>query len=167
MKKKIIITATFAACLALCAAVWPQTEMLEETPLPSQQPAVTAPQPTLPEPEKLVLTVTTEKEMVETHEAEPALGATSEEPDIPMQETEKQAETEREPAPPVHPELIQAQSAQPEPEVMPEPEQEASDSNLENMVYVEGFGWIESQGPNHVEYAEDMYENGNKIGSMG
>ena len=35
------------------------------------------------------------------------------------------------------------------------------------MVYVEGFGWIESQGPNHVEYAEDMYENGNKIGIMG
>ena len=26
---------------------------------------------------------------------------------------------------------------------------------------------IESQGLNHVEYAEDMYENGNKIGIMG
>ena len=35
------------------------------------------------------------------------------------------------------------------------------------MVYVPGFGWIQSEGPNHVEYAEDMYENGNKIGSMG
>lgn len=35
------------------------------------------------------------------------------------------------------------------------------------MVYVEGFGWIENQGPNHVEYAEDMYENGNKVGIMG
>lgn len=34
-------------------------------------------------------------------------------------------------------------------------------------VYVPGFGWIESQGPNHAEYAEDMYENGNKIGIMG
>lgn len=33
--------------------------------------------------------------------------------------------------------------------------------------YVEGFGWIESQGPNYIEYAADMYENGNKIGSMG
>ena len=60
MKKKIIIASAIAACFALCAAVWPQTEMLEETPLPSQKPAVTAPQPTLPEPEKLVLTVTTE-----------------------------------------------------------------------------------------------------------
>ena len=35
------------------------------------------------------------------------------------------------------------------------------------MVYVPGFGWIQSEGPNHVEYAEDMYENGNKIGTMG
>mgnify|MGYP003290938304 CR=1 FL=1 len=167
MKKIIIVTTAITACIALCAIVWPQAETVEVTPILDEIPTVTTPQPTLPEPEEVVLTATTEKEMVETHEAEPALGATSEEPDIPMQETEKQAETEREPAPPVHPELIQAQSAQPEPEVMPEPEQEASDSNLENMVYVEGFGWIESQGPNHVEYAEDMYENGNKIGSMG
>lgn len=35
-----------------------------------------------------------------------------------------------------------------------------------DMVYVPGFGWIESQGPNQVEYAGDMYENGTKIGSM-
>ena len=35
------------------------------------------------------------------------------------------------------------------------------------MVYVPGFGWIQSEGPNHVEYAEDMYENGNKIGYFG
>ena len=35
------------------------------------------------------------------------------------------------------------------------------------MIYVEGFGWIESQGPNQVEYAEDMDEDGNKIGTMG
>ena len=39
-------------------------------------------------------------------------------------------------------------------------------NGLADMVYVPGFGWIESQGPNHVEYAEDMYENGNKIGIM-
>ena len=47
MKKKIIITATFAACLALCAAVWPQAETVKETPLPSEMTAVTALQPTL------------------------------------------------------------------------------------------------------------------------
>ena len=69
--------------------------------------------------------------------------------------------------------------ATPSGEVQASPEQNAtppqepgsasasSDSSPYNMVYVPGFGWIESQGPNHVEYAEDMYENSNKIGIMG
>ena len=50
---------------------------------------------------------------------------------------------------------------QQEPEPAPVP-----DNEPDNMVYVPGFGWVESQGSNHVEYAEDMYENGNKIGIM-
>ena len=49
----------------------------------------------------------------------------------------------------------------------PEPAPASPDSAPDNMVYVPGFGWIESQGPNHAEYVEDMYENGNKIGIMG
>ena len=44
---------------------------------------------------------------------------------------------------------------------------EEADSAPDNMVFVLDFGLIESQGINHVEYAEDMYENGNKIGIMG
>ena len=60
-----------------------------------------------------------------------------------------------EPAP-VHP--TQSESA---------PEPIANDNELADMVYVPGFGWIQSEGPNHVEYAEDMYENGNKNGTMG
>ena len=163
MKKRFIITATIGACLALCAAVWPQAETVEKSPLPSETPAVTASQPTPTEPEKLVLTVTTEKEVVEIPEAGPAPETTSEEPTTP--EREKQAEAEQEPATPAQPEPIQAPPAQSEPEPTLEPE--ASENSSEDMVYVEGFGWIESQGPNQVEYAEDMYENGNKIGSMG
>ena len=55
------------------------------------------------------------------------------------------------------------------PELTPEPPavQTATEPQTGGMVYVPGFGWIESQGPNRVEYAADMYENGNKIGSMG
>ena len=58
----------------------------------------------------------------------------------------------------------------PEQDVTPPQESEptpAPDSAPDNMVYVPGFGWIESQGSNHAEYAEDMYENDNKIGIMG
>lgn len=32
--------------------------------------------------------------------------------------------------------------------------------------YLPGFGYIENSGPNQENHAEDMYENGNKIGSM-
>ena len=165
MKKRIIVASAIAACLALCAAVWPQNEAVEKTPLPSELPAVTAPQPTIPEPDEVVLTATTEKEMVEVPEAEPAPDVTSEEPTTP--EIEKQAEAEQESTQPAQSKPIQPPPTQPEPEPTPESEPETSNSNSEDMVYVEGFGWIESQGANQVEYAEDMYENGNKIGSMG
>ena len=49
MKKRIIVTAAITACLALCAAVWPQTEVVEETLAPPQIPAVTAPEPIVAE----------------------------------------------------------------------------------------------------------------------
>ena len=167
MRKRIIATTAITACFALCAAVWPQSKAVEETPRPTPAPAVTAPQPTLPEQEEVVLTATTEKEMVDVPAAEPVPEATAEEPATPAPEMETQAEAEQESAPPAQPEPILLPPTQPEPEPMPESVPEASDSNSEDMVYVEGFGWIESQGPNQVEYAEDMYENGSKIGSMG
>ena len=145
MKKRIIIAAAFTACLALCAAVWPQTEKVERTPAPSETTAVTTPRPTLPEAEKPVLPVVTEKKETEMPEDEP--------------------EAEQKSAPPMQTDPTPVQPAQPEPKSAPEPI--ANDNELADMVYVPGFGWIESQGSNHVEYAEDMYENGNKIGIMG
>ena len=42
-----------------------------------------------------------------------------------------------------------------------------SDLQPGDIVYVEGFGWLEYQGPNHCEYGADISENGNKIGIMG
>ena len=71
MKNRIIIAAAFTACLALCAAVWPQTEKVGETPTLSETATVIAPQPTLPEAEKPVLPVVTEKKETEMPEDEP------------------------------------------------------------------------------------------------
>ena len=62
---------------------------------------------------------------------------------------------------------IPAPEITPAPESTPEPTPTVIDSQSGDMVYVPGFGWLESQGPNHVEYSEDMYENDNKIGIMG
>ena len=163
MKKRIIIAVAFTACLALCAAVWPQTEKVGKTPAPSETAAVTTPRPTLPEAEKPVLPVVTEKKESEMPEAESAPEVATEELPIPVPEIEDEAETEQKSAPPTQTDPTLVQPAQPE----SAPEPKANDNELADMVYVPGFGWIQSEGPNHVEYAEDMYENGNKIGTMG
>ena len=165
MKKRIIIAAAITACLALCAAMWPQAETVGETPTPSETTAVIAPQPTLPEAEKPVLPVVTEKKETEMPEDESALEVATEELPIPVPEIEDEAEAEQECVPPTQTDSIPVQPTQPEPKSAPEPI--ANDNELADMVYVPGFGWIQSEGPNHVEYAEDMYENGNKIGTMG
>ena len=157
MKKKNIIAATFTACLALCAAVWPQAETIEETPAPHQTTTVNAQEAT-------VVELKTEVETVPLAEKEKA--------EILQQEQTQESAPEPEPVPT---ETLTAPEVQltPEQESVTEPapetvtNQTAIEPQAGDMVYVEGFGWIESQGPNHVEYAEDMYENGNKIGIMG
>ena len=163
MKKRIIIATAFTACLALCAAVWPQTEKVEKTPTPSETAAATTPRPTLPEAEKPALPVVTEKKESEMLEAESAPEGAAEELPIPAPEIEDEPVAEQKSAPPMQTDPTPVQPAQPE----SAPEPIANDNELADMVYVSGFGWIQSEDPNHVKYAEDMYENGNKIGTMG
>lgn len=153
MKKQIITTAAFAACLALCAAVWPQKQPAEETPALPTPVAVIATQPEVPEIPEIE-----EVKLSEEEKARATLPELGEEAGIVPEPSPAQASPASEV--PVPPE--QDATPQQEPEPAPEP-----DSEPDNMVYVPGFGWIERQGPNHVEYAEDMYENGNKIGIMG
>ena len=163
MKKRIIIATAFTACLALCAAVWPQTEKVEKTPTPSETTAATTPRPTLPEAEKPALPVVTEKKESEMLEAESALEVATEELPVPAPEIEDEPMAEQKSAPPMQTEPAPVHPTQSE----SAPEPIANDNELADIVYVPGFGWIESQGPNQVENAEDMYENGNKIGIMG
>ena len=61
--KKRIVTAVITACLALCAAVWPQPDTREERPVPIPTHAVTAP--------KADAATTAEKKNTETPRAEP------------------------------------------------------------------------------------------------
>ena len=128
--KKRIVTAVITACLALCAAVWPQPDTRGERPAPIPTHAVTAP--------KADAATTAERKNMEMPRAEPdeELGA------VPVPAS-------AEPTPAV-------ETPQPTIELQPGDE-----------VYIPGFGWVPYEGPNHREYAADMYENGNKIGSMG
>ena len=163
MKNRIIIAAAFTACLALCAAVWPQTEKVEKPPTPSETANVTTPRPTLPEPEELILPAITGKKESEMSETKSAQETTTEELLVPAPEMEDEPMAEQKSAPPMQTEPAPVHPTQSE----SAPEPIANDNELADIVYVPGFGWIESQGPNQVEYAEDMYENGNKIGIMG
>ncbi|WOC75115.1 DUF6550 family protein [Intestinibacillus sp. NTUH-41-i26] len=151
--KKRIITAAVAACLALWAAVWPQDEPAGETPTPTTPAAVIATQPEVPE-----IPGTEEVISPKEEKTEAILPELVEEADIVPEPSPAQTPPASEVPVPLE------QDAEPRQEPEPAP---APDSAPDNMVYVPGFGWIESLGPNHVEYAEDMYENGNKIGSMG
>lgn len=149
MKQRIVAAATFAACLALCAAVWPQNQPAGETPALPTPAAVIATQPEVQEIAEIEEVIPPEEE-----KAEATLLELVEKADIVPEPSPAQTPPASEvPAPP-------EQNATPQQEPKPAPA-------LDNMVYVPGFGWIESQGPNHVEYAEDMYENGNKIGIIG
>ena len=137
-------------------------ETVEETPALSQTPAVSAPEPIVAEA-KL--------------ETEIDLPPEKEKAGIPQSEQTQEAVTEPKSAPAETPAIQSAPEPAPVPEVSYglAPEQAAeppvAKTTIEppsgDMVYVPGFGWIQSEGPNHVEYAEDMYENGNKIGIMG
>lgn len=151
--KKRIITAAVAACLALCAAVWPQDEPARETPALPTPAAVIATQPEVPEIPEIEEVKSSEEE-----KARETLPELVEEADIVPEPSPAQTPPASEV--PVPPEQDATPPQEPEPAPIP-------DSEPDNMVHVPGFGWIESQGANHVEYAEDMYENGNKIGSMG
>ena len=153
MMKRIITVIAFAACLALCAAVWPQKQPVGETPAPSTPAAVIATQPEVPKMPEMKEVITPEEE-----KSEATLQELVEEADIALVPSPAQT------PPPSEVPIPPEQNATPQQEPEPAP---APDSEPDNMVYLPGFGWIESQGPNHAEYAEDMYENGNKIGIMG
>ena len=95
MKNRIIIAAAFAACLALCAAVWTQTEKVEKTPTPSETTAVTTPRPTPPETEERVLPAIVEKQESGIPEAESAPEGAAEELPIPAPEIEDEPVAEQ------------------------------------------------------------------------
>ena len=163
--KKTIMAIMIAACIALCAAVWPQSKAPEETPVQPSTPAVCATEATVAELKTEVETTPpTEKEKEASPQTEVPQEVPTESEPAPI---EMPAAPQEQPAP--EPKATSEAAPESTPELTPEPPavQTATEPQTGDMVYVPGFGWIESQGPNRVEYAADMYENGNKIGSMG
>lgn len=137
----------------MCRCVATEATSRGNTPALSTPAAVIATQPEVPAMPEMKEVITPEEEKSEATRQELV-----EEADITLGPSPAQTPPPSEvPVPP-------EQDATPQQE--PEPNQASPESEPANMVYVPGFGWIESQGPNHAEYAEDMCENGNKMGIM-
>ncbi len=154
MKKSIIPAAIL--CTVLFVGMGNQSGgETEPTPLPMQVEATAAP--------------TLEMEVPELKAEEPIVKVVSPTP----LSTSKPALTPElipESTPMLTPTLTQTPA--PIPTSVPTPTPLAAPSTPQpvqvgDMVYVPGFGWVESQGEGTVIYDEMMYENGNKVGSMG
>lgn len=154
--KKFVIATMIAAGIAMCATVWPHGNVVEETPAPAVETAVSAKKATVVE--------------IETEEKSASLAEMENE--VPQQEASQKERPEPKTGPietPVASELqlstgqVPAKNSAPEP-TPPHPPEELQPGDK---VYVAGFGWLEYEGPNHCEDGTDIYENGNKIGIMG
>ena len=153
--KKLIIVTMITACVALCAAVWPHGNAVEETPVPAAGTAVSARKATIVE-----ITEKNSASLTEMENEVPQQEASQEERHEPETESiETPADSELQPSTGQTPTKI----SMPE----PTPPQPAKELQPGDKVYVAGFCWVEYEGPNRCEDGADIYENGNKIGIMG
>ena len=154
--KKFVIATMISAGVAMCAAVWPHGNVVEETPAPAVETAVSAKKATVVE--------------IETEENSASLAEMENE--VPQQEAFQEERPEPETESIETPADSELQlSAEQMPAKNSVPEQTLSQPSKElqpgDKVYVAGFGWVEYEGPNHCEDGTDIYEDGNKIGIMG
>ena len=154
--KKFVIATMIAAGVTMCAAVWPHGNVVEETPAPAVETAVSAKKATVVE--------------IETEENSASLAEMENE--VPQQEASQEERPEPETESIETPADSELQlSAEQMPAKNSVPEQTLSQPSKElqpgDKVYVADFGWVEYEGPNHCEDGTDIYENGNKIGIMG
>jgi len=153
--KKLIIVIMIAACIALCAAVWPHGNAVEETPVPAAGTAVSARKATVVEiTEKNSASLTEMENEISQQEA-----SQEERPEPETESIETPADSELQPSAEQSP----TKNSAPE----PTPSQPPKELQPGEKVYVAGFGWVEYEGPNYCEDGTDIYENGNKIGITG
>ena len=171
MKKHIILAGTILAAVALCWALGGGTAKVDTVPAPAAESAVSAPcaPQTRPSEPSINIIIT---EPVTQPETVPVAGSVvSPVQDCPqttpvvIAEPQPTEETNEEP-PTVVPESTTEESiTEPSEKCAPTSVAEVQPQN--DMVYVPGFGYLQSEGPSEWSVSESMYENGNKVGIMG
>ena len=149
MQKHIILALTIFAAVALCWALWSGTATVDTVPAPATESAVSA--SCAPQTQPIVTSINAETpEPVTQSETVPVIGfASSTEPEYPQT------------TPTAVP--VSTPAEKPIAKLPAEEEPPAQDG----MIYVPGFGYLQSEGPGEWSVSENMYENGNKIGIMG
>ena len=169
MKKPIILAGTALAAVALYWALGGGTAKVDTVPAPAAESAVSAPCAPQTRPSSNIIIT----EPVTQPETVPVAGSVvSPVQDCPQttlttipvpQPTEEMNE---------EPSTVIPESTSEEEPITEPPEKCAPTSAAEvepqnGMVYVPGFGNLQSEGPGEWSVSEDMYESGNKVGIMG
>ena len=160
MKKHIILTGTTIVVVALCWAICGGTPAVDTVPAPAAESAVSAPcapqtQPIEPSCNIIIAEPVTQPETV------PVAGSAG----SPAQDCPRATRVVvPEPTPAEEP-TTELPATIPEPASIEESITKTSQPQ-DGMVYVPGFGYLQSEGPGEWSFSEDMYENGNKVGIM-
>ena len=163
MKKRRIIAGTVLAASALCWAFWGGTAKVDAVPAATAKGAVSAPcapqtQPTKPSNSIDISEPVTESETI------PVAGSVA----SPAQECPQETPMIVPTSTPAEEAIAEQPTAIPGPASAEEPTiQPTAETPQDDMVYVPGFGYLKSEGPGEWSVSENMYENGNKVGSMG
>ena len=172
MKKHIILAGTALAAFALCWAICSGTATVDTVPTPAAESAVSAPcapqtQPSEPSSKNIITEPVTQPETVPVTGSapSPAQNCPQTTPVV-IAEPQPTEETNEEP-PTVVPESTTEEESITEPSEKYAPTSVAEVQPQNDMVYVPGFGYLQSEGPGEWSVSEGMYENGNKVGIMG
>ena len=172
MKKRKILAGTAIAVAALCWALGGGTATVDTVPTPAAESAVSAPcapqtQPSEPSSKNIITEPVTQPETVPVTGSapSPAQNCPQTKPTT-IPELTPAEETNEEP-PTVVPKSTSEEESITEPPEKCAPTSAAEVQPQNGMVYVPGFGYLQSEGPGEWSVSESMYENGNKGGIMG
>ena len=162
MKKRKIIAGTVLATSALCWALWGGTVKVDAVPAAAAESAVSAPCAPQAQSTEPINNIVIEEPVTES-ETIPVAGSV----DSPAQETLTvvPASTPAEEAIREQPTAIPEPAPAEEPTI--QPVVETPQATQDGMIYVPGFGYLKSEGRGEWSVSENMYENGNKVASMG
>ena len=162
MKKRRIIAGTVLTATALCWALGGGTAKVDTVPAAAAESAVSAPCAPQTQPTESTNNIVIEEPVTES-ETIPVAGSVA----SPAQETPTVVPTSTPAEEPIAEQSAAIPKPAPTEELIAEPSAEETPQPHDGMVYVPGFGWLQSEGPGEWSVSESMYENGNKVGIMG